>query len=262
MEFDFSSNQEIDSTDTVPEAYRGAYVKDDATGKFKIADTHRPYVDAIVGLGTALKGERGVTKTLKGQKDAAAQVKEALGFDTLEEARARFDELTGQVASASKVDPAKIKADIEKTFNLQSAEKDKQLDTMRGTLNRYMVESAAIGALAAAKGNSKLLMPLIKEQVELVADGDEYVVRVKDGQGDYRGNGKGGFMSVEDLVAEMKGAKDYAAAFESDLQGGTGPGQRPGQLQRQQVQRQQSKDDMSSSDRIAAGLAARRGNRR
>jgi len=163
------------------------------------------------------------------------------------------------VASASKVDPAKIKADIEKTFNGQMAEKDKQLDTMKGTLSRYMVETAAVTALAAAKGNSKLLMPIIREHVELVQDGDEYVVRVKDGSGDYRGNGKGGFMSVEELVAEMRSSKDYGPAFESDVQGGSGqPGPRPGQAQQRGVARQQAAGDLSANDRIQRGLEQRR----
>lgn len=264
MEWDFSTNQEVDE-DTLakaPEGYRGAYAKGD-DGKYRISDTHRPFVDAIVGLGGALKNERNASKTLKGQKDASAVIKEQLGFETIEEAKARLEELTTQVATASKVDPAKIKADIEKTFNAQAAEKDKQIEAMQGTLNKYMVESAAVSALAAAKGNSKLLMPIIREQVELVADGDEYVVRVKDGAGDYRGNGKGGFMSVEELVAEMRGSKDYSAAFESDAGGGTqtNTGNRPGQQQRQQMQRQSNRDDMSATDRIQAGLQARRNRR-
>lgn len=262
MEWDFSANQEIDdeTLGKAPESYRGAYVKDEATGKHKIADTFRPFVDAIVGLGGALKGERNVTKDLKGRKDASEQVKALLGFDTLEEAKARFDEMNTTITTASKVDPAKIKADIQKTYDGQIAEKDKQLDAMKGTLDKYMVQSAAVGAIAAAKGNAKLLMPLVREQVELVADGDEWVVRVKDGQGDYRGNGKGGFMTVEELVAEMRASKDLGLAFESDSLGGTQTqtGQRPGQQAQRQVHRQQAREDMSATDRIQAGLQQRR----
>lgn len=264
MEWDFSTNAEIDeeTLGKAPEGYRGAYVKGD-DGKYRIADTHKPFVDAITGLGGALRNERKTSSTLKGQKDVAAAVKEALGFDTLEEAKAHIEGLAGQVASASKVDPAKIKADIEKTFNGQMAEKDKQLGVMKGTLSRYMVEAAAATAIGALKGNSKLLMPLIRDQVELVQDGEDYVVRVKDGAGDYRGNGKGGFMSVEELVAEMRASKDYGAAFESDAGGGTGGQgvQRPGQQQRQQMQRQQDREGLTPTDRIQAGLARRRAGR-
>lgn len=264
MEWDFSSNQEVDeeTLGKAPEGYRGAYEKGD-DGKYRISAAHKPFVDAIVGLGGALKNERNTSKTLKGQKDVGAVIKEALGFETVEEAKARLDELTQQVATASKVDPAKIRADIEKTFNTEKEKLVNDNKAMQATLNRYMVQSAAVSALAAAKGNDKLLLPIIREQVELVKDGEDYVVRVKDGAGDYRGDGKGGFMTIEQLVAEMRGSKDYGAAFESDQQGGSGTqtGQRPGQAARQGIQRQQSREDMNANDRIAAGLAARRGRR-
>lgn len=260
MEWDFGTNQEIDEETLAkaPEGYRAAYAKGD-DGKYRVADGYKPFVDAITGLGTALKGERGVTKTLKGQKDISSVLKEHLGFETVEEAKARLEELNQQVTSASKVDPAKIKADIQKTFDGQIAEKDKELGTMKSTLDRYMVQSAAVTALAAAKGNAALLLPIIREQVELVKDGDDYVVRVKDGQGDYRGNGQGGFMTVEDLVAEMAKSKDYGVAFESEARPGTlQNNQRPaGPAARQQQQRQG--EPVNANDRIARGLAARRG---
>jgi hypothetical protein len=263
MEWDFNANQEVDE-DTLgkaPEGFRGAYEKGD-DGKFRIGDGFKPFVEAITGLNGALGKERGLTKNLKGQKDVSEQLKETLGFESLEDAKARFDELNEQVTSASKVDPAKIKADIQKTFDGEISKKDAELENMRGTLNRYMVDSAAVSALAEARGNSKLLMPLIREQVELEKDGDDYVVRVKDGQGSYRGDGKGGFMTIQDLVAEMRASKDYGAAFESDNEGGTGTGNpRPGAQHRVQTQRRLDRDNMSANDRIQAGLEARRNRR-
>jgi hypothetical protein len=263
MEWDFTANQEIDEAalGTAPEGYRGAYAKDDATGKYKIADAYRPFVDAITGLGGALKNERRTSGELKSQKDINTVLQEALGFDSIDTAKAKFEELNNQVLTASKVDPAKIQADIEKRFNGQMAEKDKELDGMRGTLKTYLVDNSAVTALAAAKGNSKLLLPLIREQVDVVKDGENgYVVRVKDGQGDYRGNGKGGFMSVEELVNEMKASKDYAGAFESENPRGTGPTnqQRPGPVVRNGLANNQG-EQRNSATRIADGLAARRG---
>lgn len=264
MEWDFTANQEIDESalSTAPEGYRGAYAKDDATGKFKIADAYRPFVDAITGLGGALKNERKTSGELKGKKDVNAVLQEALGFDSVETAKAKFDELNTLVTTASKVDPAKIKAEIETGFNARIAEKDTELEGMRGTLKTYLVDNSAVTALATAKGNSKLLLPLIREQVDVVKDGENgYVVRVKDGQGDYRGNGKGGFMSVEELVNEMKASKDYAGAFESDQQRGTGQPnqQRPGPVTRTGLNSNNQGEQRNSAARIADGLAARRG---
>lgn len=254
MEWDFAANQSIDE-DTLakaPEGYRGAYVKAD-DGKYVISDAYKPFVETINGLGGALKNERGVSKTLKGQKDAAAVIKENFGFDTVEEAKAKWDELNQTVATASKVDPGKIKADIEKTFDTERKALQGDNAKMKGTLERYLVDNAAISALAELKGNQKLLGPVVKGMVELVKDGDEYVVRVKDGQGDYRGDGKGGFMTVAGLVAEMKGDKDYAAAFESEAPAGSDRqvGQpRPGTQRPTGTRR----EDMTANDMIAAGL--------
>ncbi|MNV90886.1 hypothetical protein D3C71_1853110 [compost metagenome] len=92
-----------------------------------------------------------------------------------------------------------------------------------------------------------------------MADGDEYVVRVLDAAGDYRGDGKGGFMGVADLVRELKGSKDYGVAFESEAPSGGGKGNPPPsrQVQQQQV-RQQERESMTGTDKIAAGLRARR----
>jgi hypothetical protein len=258
MEWDFAANQSIDE-DTLakaPEGYRGAYEKGD-DGKYTISAAYKPFVDTVVGLGGALKNERLTSKGLKGQKDAVAVIKEQFGFDTVEEAKAKWDEMAQTIATNGKVDPAKIKADIQKGFDAQLGAKDKELDGMRGTLSKYLVDNAAISALAELKGNQKLLGPVVKGMVELVKDGDEYVVRVKDGQGDYRGDGKGGFLTVAGLVAEMKQDKDYAAAFESEAPAGSDRqiGQpRPGTSRPTGVRR----EDMSPTEMIAAGLQQRR----
>lgn len=257
MEWDFAANETVDEATlaNVPEGFRGAYEKG-ADGTYGISATFKPFVDAVVGLGGALKNERGTSRTLKGQKDVSAVLKETFGFETAEEAKAKWDELNGQVASASKVDPAKIKADIQKTFDGQLAAKDTELGGMRTTLERYLVDNAAITALAEMKGSAKLLTPVIKQMTELVKDGDEYVVRVKDGQGDYRGDGKGGFLTVAGLVAEMKKDKDFALAFESEAPRGSDlrrGNPAPGTTRQIGVPR----DQMSANDMIAAGLEER-----
>ena len=263
MEFDFSTNGTVDSLDKVPEQFRGVYVQDGE--KFKINDSLKGVTDAITGLNTALRAERGTTKTLKGQKDVSAIVKETFGVDTVDEVKAKIDELTQQVAEKSKVDPAKIKADIEKAFATKEEGYKGTISKMQGTLEKYLIDSAATSALSAAKGNVKLLLPIIRNAVSVVPDGDEYVVRVKDPAGDYRGNGAGGFMTVEDLVKELKASSDYGVAFESEAPSGGGNNNRTQQPSRQtqrQEQNRQQQESSSPTDRIAAGLAKRRGTAR
>lgn len=263
MEWDFNANQTVDEETLAraPEAYRGAYEKGD-DGKYAIAPAFKPFIESITGLGTALKAERGVTKTLKGTKDISEALKETFGFDKIEDVKAKWDEYAAAAAAGSKIDPAKIKADIQATFDKDMSKKDQQLADMQSSLERYMVKGSATSALAAAKGNTVLLEPHILARTKVVADNGEYVVRVLDASGDYRGNGRGGFMTVEDLVAEMKSDTVFAAAFESDAPRGSAEQQRgrqPSQQQQQQHRQRSDRDNMSPNDMIAAGLQARGG---
>lgn len=261
MEFDFSKNETVDSLDMVPEQFRGVY-SEGADKKFTINPTFKGIATAIDGLNGALRNERKTTTTLKGQKDVTSVLKETFGLETVEEVKAKLDELNGIVAEKSKVDPAKIKADIEKAFATKEEGYKADKAKMQATLDKYLVNSAGLAALAGAKGNAKLLMPIIQSQAVVVPDGDEYVVRIKDPAGDYRGNGAGGFMTVEDLVKELKASSDYGVAFESDAP--SGGGKPNGNQQRPNQQRQQAaKDDgdKTPAQMIAAGLAARRNGR-
>ena len=261
MEFDFSTNGTLDNLDKVPEQFKPVYSQG-TDGKFTINPTMKGIADAITGLNGALKNERKSTTALKGQKDVAAVVKETFGLDTVEEVKAKIDELTQQVAEKSKVDPAKIKADIEKAFNVERDGLKAANAKMQGTLEKYLIDAAATGALAEAKGNVKLLLPIIKQSAAVVADGEEYVVRIKDPAGDYRGNGAGGFMTVAELVKELKASADYGVAVASDTPSGggkpTGQQRTPAQTQQRQ---QQEAGEKTPAQRIADGLAKRRGGR-
>lgn len=259
MEFDFSKNETVDSIDKVPEQFRGIYAQGQ-DGKFAINSQFKGIATAIDGLNGALRNERKSTTALKGQKDVAAVVKEVFGLETVDEVKAKIDELTAQVTEKSKVDPAKIKADIEKAFNVERDGLKGANAKMQASLERHMIDAAATSALAEAKGNVKLLLPIIKQHAAVVADGEEYVVRIKDGAGDYRGNGAGGFMTVAELVKELKGSSDYGVAFASDAPSGGGKPTGGQQQQSRQTSQRQSQGDVQKTpaQMIADGLAKRR----
>jgi hypothetical protein len=258
MEFSFAANQTLDTLEGVPDSFQGAYEKN-GEGKFVVKADVLALTTAFDGVSTALTKERGVTKTLRTQKDAAAQVKEVLGFDTLEAAKTKFDELTTQVASKANVDPAKIRSEIEATFQTEREGFKTELSAMESTLSSHLVGNVAKSALSAHKGNELFLMPHIEKAAKVVKDDTtgDYVVRVVDGDGQYRGDGKGGFMGVDDLVVELKKNKAFAGAFESEANGG---GHRqngqpaPRGAQQQQRQRQE-REGRSSTDKIASGIA-------
>jgi hypothetical protein len=261
MEFDFSTNAALDTLDSVPEQFRGVYVQNE--GKYVVNDTLKGVVEAVTGLNKALKTERTQHGELKKAKDVSSAVKEALGehgIESLDQAKAKIGELVATVAEKGKVDPAKIRAEIEQTFAGERTKLQGEIESMQGTLSRYLVDAEANAQLNAAKGNSKLLLPVIKAATKVVKDGDEYVVRVLDADGSYRGDGKGGFMTVADLVGELKNSADYKVAFASDAPTGGGGNKNP-PASRQAHQQRQTKEgggNDNPTSLIQRGLAARR----
>lgn len=258
MEFSFSQNQTVEDINAVPESFRGAYAQGQ-DGKYTVAPEFMGFATAIDGLNTALRRERDAHGNLKKQPTAAA-VLEALGFDSVDAAKGKYDELNQTIAERSKVDPAKIKKDIEATFETERQGFRTQLGGMEATLFKHLVQNTARGALSEHKGNELFLMPHIERQAKVVKDDSgEYVVRVVDGEGQYRGDGKGGFMGVNDLVAELKANKAYAGAFESSNGGGGGgPQGQPPRTVVRNVIAGQNQDNKTGISKIASGLEALR----
>ena len=71
-----------------------------------------------------------------------------------------------------------------------------------------------------------------------------------------RGNKQGGFMSVEEFVAEMKTQEQFQRAFDSEKPPGSGT---PPGGPKKPVLVKSKEGDKSPMEKIAAGLAAREG---
>lgn len=249
MDFVFSTNSAVDDLTKVPEHFRGMYTEQD--GKFAIADQFRGVAEAVDGLNKALTAAR---KDAKG-KPSLAQVLQPFGVDSVEALQAKMDELNQQVTSAAdgKVNWDKMKADLSAAHQRELAQRDERNTSMQRSLERHLVDREAVAAIAALKGVPELLLPHIRSQVKVILDGEDYVTRVVDASGDPRGDGKGGFMSVKDLVAEMRGSTVFGRAFESDAT--SGGGAKPGSMAR--AVGTTTNAPKSPTDKIAAGLAAR-----
>lgn len=256
MEFDFTTNQSLEDISVVPEQFRGAYAQG-TDGVYAISETSKGLVDAISGLSKSLKAARR-DAAQKGAKVDFSQLADFGDFQDLDGVKAHLTDLQSQLAAAAggKVNLDKMKADMEKAFATKEQGYKDGSAKMQRTLEKYLIESTAVGALAANKGNAALLLPHVKNRVKVVEDGEDYVVRVLDDAGDFRGDGKGGFMTIADLVTEMKSHKDFAAAFESEAPRGSGA--KPGTMERSAGQRQATGADATPHDRIRAGLAKRR----
>lgn len=257
MEFDFSKNQVVEKLDKVPAQFQGAYIEntDTEVGGFIVNPAIAPLTEAISGLNGALAKAR---KEAKGKNTPSVdQLLEPLGFKSVEEIQEALDTMKEQLEKAGdgKINLDKMRIDMEKGFAKQLEAKDLELQGMSKSLQRYLVEKEAINAISQAKGVSDLLLPHIKNQAKVIKEGDDFVVRVVDKDGEARGDGKGGFMSVNDLVAELKSSETFGRAFESEAPrgGGTPPGgQRPPSVPGVK------QAEKSSTQKIADGLRAKR----
>lgn len=257
MDFEFLKNPAVDSIDKVPEQFRSMYVEGE--GGFELSESFKGSASAIDGLNRSLKAaRRDADDAKKNRPDMSgfAQVGQLLGLegdDALDPETLRGAvERTISESKDGKVNWDKMKRDLEGGFNSKIQAKDGEIQSMGKTLQKYLVTTAAIQAVAAHKGVPDLLLPHIQARTKVVKDGEDYVVRVVDETGDPRGNSSGGFMSVEDLVKELKAHATFGRAFESEAP--SGHGVPPGGGQRKPGQQ---KTELTPTQKIAAGLARR-----
>ena len=207
---------------SVPEPFHSFYAPAEDGAGFKMAPEVFSHLDNT-GLTKALDAER---KNSKAQAEAVSAYK-ALG-DTPEAVILRIKELEELASKGGKDAQAfeKWKTDIQTKSQQDIQTKDQELKAMMGSLEAHLIDAEAAQAVAAMDGSPLLLLPHIRSSVKVVNDGGKYAVRVVDSEGDPRGNGSGGFMTIKDFVAELKSKSDFAGAFKPS--GNTGSGMRPG----------------------------------
>jgi len=276
MEFDFNENAQVSDISAVPEKYRGLYQEaDDGQGNtvYALSDAAKPLAEAYMGVNNSLKD---VQNKKKQANDESAErrrklqgVEESLraaGFelddnkDLSEQLKGALDDLTSKAKNGEqiKVDMDKVKADADKRVNEVSQAKDGEIEAMQSALHKHLVSDQAVRAISEQRGTPELLQPIVERYAKVVNTGKDqngtpqYQVVVTDEDGDARSDGKGGYMGVADLVAEMKTNEKFARAFESETPSGTGS--QPGTMNRSPAQGQRGRDNMTSRDKIASGL--------
>jgi len=113
----------------------------------------------------------------------------------------------------------KMLEDFEKKEGVSSA----TITKLMGKIESLMIDSEVVKAIADAKGNSDLLMPLLKQRIKVVDKDGEMVVKVNEINGDPAVNDKGEPLSIINLVEKFKSDEKFAGAFDSSgLSGGGG----------------------------------------
>ncbi len=258
-------NDVVDTLDSVAEEYRPAYAQN-SEGKFALKPEFKPFATAITGLNTTLET---TSNHLKNSNKEAADRRVILkqfedllsatgvtvedGKSQTEALKLHLDDLVAKAKNGGelRVNMEAIRKDFEKKNKELQDLADGKITKMTTSLEKYLVGQQANAALAKAKGSTELLLPIIRSQVKVVQEGEDYVTRVVDKDGNVRTDGKGGFLDIEGLVSEMKTQTSYARAFESEASGGSGA---RAQTKQQQTRAVTDRDKMTPNEKIAAGL--------
>ncbi len=259
MPFEFS--QDVEDIATVPEEHRGLYTAGD-DGKATLNESARPLVQQYLGQVKNLADERKKTTNLNsesaGRRVALTSFEDLAtelgleGQDTVAVLKTHITELTDKVKGGKDFQRNIDKLQTQHTEALAVAVKgkDDELTSMSRSLQKHMIGEVAISSLAGHKAKSpELVMPHIVTKCKQVKEGEDYVVRVVDSEGDTRFNSAGGAMTVDDLVAGMKTNATFAPAFESEVQ--SGGGTKPGSMSQKTTR---PANEMTANEKIASGL--------
>lgn len=213
----------IDKLDDVAEPLRTLYVEKE--GKF--------YLDAEVEDTTSMK------EALRNANKEAAERRKALDtWKKLGKTPEEIEELVAAAALAAeeKLKGAgewdKLKAQMNEKHEAALKAKDAVIDAgkaevtaMKKSLERHLIDAQATAAIATAKGEPDLLLPIVQRFIKVNEENGNYTTLVVDAKGDPRVDSKGNPMTVDAFVTELKATEKYGRAFEGS--GASGSGTRP-----------------------------------
>ncbi len=212
---------QVDSLDGLDESVKALYSEKD--GKFVLSVDGLPEIEDVSGVKSALEKERAERK----KYEKKVKQWEALGKSD-EEIRELLDAQKSVEEDRAKKagEWDKLKAQMNADHDKKLGEKDSEITKRTSALEKYLIESAATSAIAAAKGVPALLLPHVMKHMKVVEEDGDFKAVVTNAKGEPRVDGKGEPLTVDALIAEMKADVNvFGRAFESS--GSTGSGTRP-----------------------------------
>lgn len=212
----------VDKLEDVPEKHRDLYVE--RGGRFYLEAEDN---DDMAEVRSALEKERTknteLGRQIKKWEKAGKTPEEIM---SLLEGNADLDAAIEKARKDAEVAADKRIEQVNKKHQQDLDKQSQRAQKLTQKIHSLVVEAPALSAVSKHKGIATLLMPHIKQRVKVVEDGEEFHVRVVDAKGEPRVNGKGEFLGLDDLVAEMRESDDFSRAFEGTGAGGSGT--RPG----------------------------------
>lgn len=219
--FDFP--ELVDKIEDVPEEHRGLYGKGDGDNEGKFVLNVEAIRKDYATMANTMRKERDDRKT------AQANLKEwtDAGFKSPEDVTSTIDDLKSK-SKGKKTDDDDIERRLQAARDEIATKKDEEIKTLKeasekanGSVQKYILDASAQSSLAKAGGSVDLLLPHVKSHLAVREHNGEMVVRVLNKEGDER-MGSGGYMSVDELIAEIREQDTYKPAFKADPKGGAG----------------------------------------
>lgn len=220
----------VEVIDSIPEQQRSLYKE--SNGKY-VLDVDG-YEDTA-GLKSALQKEREAAKTATKQAQAWSSLgKSPEEIQQLLEAQRKAEEEKATKGGEWE----KLKVQITDQHKTELSKKDERIQALTKSLERRLIDADATAAIAAAKGVPALLLPHVRSAVRVIEEDGDFKVQVVDAAGNPRVNGKGEFLSIADLVGEMRQSDVFGRAFEPTGTTGSGAASRPASGSRTMTQAQ------------------------
>lgn len=215
----------LDTLDDAPEAVRSEYEERDGKFYLSVEPVGGYALEDVTGLKTALGKER----TTREQLEKTVVKFKDLDPDRARTALAELEELKklDPTAEADKIANTKFeaaKSQLLEKHGQEIGQRDERIGKLTGSVDKLVRRSAAVQAIAEAKGSVELLLPHVLGATR-VKEGDdgEFSVEIIDAAGNVRiGNSKGEPMTLAGLLAEMRETEAFGRAFDGDGQSGSG----------------------------------------
>lgn len=229
----------------LPEVIQAEYVQQEGgTYKLKVDPVEGLRLANVDSMQTALQAERAARekaekflKKYKGDdgnfydpasvKNALAKMAEIDKWDPdekLAEHKANFERQVNERA-------AQREEDIKKKLTTEIEARDTSIGTLKGQLVRQLVDNAAVNAINQHDGIADVLLPVVKDNLQVVTTEDgnlEVVVRGNEGRPRFSPfKEEPTNMTVEELVRELKNKDAFAGCFRGNDASGGGSNNNP-----------------------------------
>lgn len=219
----------LESLEDLPEGLRSLYVEK-GEGAYELAFDPQELEDVVApSLKSALQKERQNARSREREAKELKRKLEIFGEDadpeavleelnTLRKTKEQFEKGKGKDDNAVE----QVRRQLQDEFGKTLKTKDEQLTKLQSQLTSLLVDSAATSAISELKGVPKLLLPHVKRMTEVVEEDGKYEVRVLNEKGEHRVNKNGDYLSIKELVAELRNDDIFARAFDGDGASGGG----------------------------------------